>query len=216
MRPPLTPAWRASAIMGMCCMPVGLAMGIYVMRGSLGSDYGAFVFAAPVAAFLSGTLCWWAVVARRADARRWRAVMAGALAAGLGHWLCWYLLFVHAYVWNAITGAPPAVSGPIVNPLMAVAGSGLYALLSLYFFGWITVPVGALIGWGLAQLNSRQPGTSAGTPAPPERQCAGYLQPSALIKTSSLVFTNFISPLGCCPRPTLPYLGGCSSHSWTS
>jgi hypothetical protein len=158
----LTAAWRSSLVMGLCCVPVGAAMGIYLLLTALGGGYGAFAIAAPVAvaAGLAGTLYWWVGVARGGHTGRWR----GALAAVLGHWLGWYLLFLHAYLRHALTGSAPPVSGPIVNPLLALVGSGLYALLSLYFFGWITVPAGALMGGFLVQAQARRRGTPIDTP----------------------------------------------------
>ncbi|HSK79379.1 MAG TPA: hypothetical protein VLQ45_23200 [Thermoanaerobaculia bacterium] len=42
-----------------------------------------------------------------------------------------------------------------MNVVQAVAAAGLYSLASLLFFGWLTVPGGAIVGGFLARAQRR-------------------------------------------------------------
>jgi hypothetical protein len=146
--------------MGLLCAPVGGLVGLWISFNAIGDGYGVFVVAAPLAAFLSGSLLWWLFVVRRG--RQYRilpAVAAGAFAAIFGHFLCWYLLLVAAFFWGGVTGNDRLS----VNPLYAFPAAGVYGAFSLLFFGWVTVPAGAILGALLAifQRRSRSNRTTA-------------------------------------------------------
>ena len=146
---------RNSIPMGLLCAPVGALTGVYIASTAIGHGYGVFIIAAPVAAFLSGTFSWWLVMARPGRHGPLPAALAGALAAVIGHFLCWYLLLVALYVWHAVTGALGSPRDAPINPLLALSASGVYGAFSLLFFGWVTVPTGALLGVLLCTVQRR-------------------------------------------------------------
>jgi len=149
--------FRRSLSMGLLCAPVGVVAGVYVFATATGDGYGRFVLAAPVAAFFSGTAIWWLVMARKARSSVLTGVLAGALAAVVGHFFCWYLLFAAAWVCHAVSGGcTDSLGGPPMNPLEALPAAALYAALSLTFVGWFTIPTGALLGGLLAKAQRRR------------------------------------------------------------
>jgi hypothetical protein len=148
--------FRHSLPMGLICALVGGLAGLWVTTTATGDGYGVFIIAAPIAAFLTGMFSWWLLVARPGRRSLLRGAAAGTLAALLGHFLCWYLILVGAYVWYQLGGPWNAIGGPPGNPLVAIAAAGAYGAFSLLFIGWVTVPCGALLGGLLAVVQNRR------------------------------------------------------------
>lgn len=147
--------------MGLLCAAVGGVVGVWLALTAGGAGYFAFVTAAPVATLLSGTFWWWLLIVRTDCQHRFPAVMAGMLAAVSGHILCWYFLMLGTFIWSA--AGKLTTFGPVMNPLQALPATVLYGALSLYFFGWITIPTGALLGGLLATVQARRRRTPAST-----------------------------------------------------
>ncbi|WPL17544.1 hypothetical protein Thiowin_02569 [Thiorhodovibrio winogradskyi] len=40
-----------------------------------------------------------------------------------------------------------------MNPIQGLLGAAVFSAFSLFLFGWVTIPAGALLGW----LMNRQP-----------------------------------------------------------
>lgn len=151
--------------MGLLCAAVGALTGLWISITAIGDGYGVFIVAAPLAAFLSGCFFWWLLVLRRGRLHRVvPALAAGSLAAVFGHFLCWYLLLSGSFVWSRISGQAHPPGWAPVNPLQAVPAAGLYAAISLVFYGWVTIPAGALIGLLLALVQRRRNGGSRSPP----------------------------------------------------
>ncbi|NJM11366.1 MAG: hypothetical protein HC889_05270 [Synechococcaceae cyanobacterium SM1_2_3] len=148
-------AIRKSAFMGVLCVPVGGLAGLWVAQFAVGDGYFVFVIAAPVAAFLSGTLSWWLFVVRPRRSSWFRGALAGSFAAVLGHLLCWYILLVGAYVWHSLSGEAVAVGSAPMNPMEAITAAGIYGAFSLLLIGWVTVPAGAMLGVLLSFMKKR-------------------------------------------------------------
>ena len=144
--------------MGVLCALVGGLAGLWVAQMAIGDGYTVFVIAAPVAAFLSGTLSWWLFVVRPRRCNWIRGAGAGATAAVLGHLLCWYILLVGAYVWHSLSGEAVAGGDVVINPLEAITAAGIYGAFSLLLIGWVTVPVGAILGILLSFMKKRSEG----------------------------------------------------------
>lgn len=148
--------------MGILCAVVGAVVGAWVALTATGDGYEVFAAGAPVAAFLTGTFCWWLLIARSGNFAPVRAATAGALAAVLGHLLCWYLLILGSFLWYLATGSGDSLGGPPLNPLQGFPAAFVYGAFSLLFYGWVTVPAGALIGLFLSFVQSRRVVTQPG------------------------------------------------------
>ncbi len=124
-------------VFGALCACAGIAAGGFVALGSRDLAWNHFLLAAPLGAFLSGMGAWWWVAARAREVSGGRGALAGALAGCVSHPLSWGLLFL---LLDTTDGAPVKAESVVVLSLM-----------SLVVIGWLTVPLGALLGWGVAR-----------------------------------------------------------------
>lgn len=108
-----------------------------------GAGWRGMIAAAGTAAALTGGILWrWLVLSRPVVTRR-RAVLVGGLAGLVAHPVAWYLMIVALYV----TGARGSLGDRTLTPLEGLWGSLVYSAWSLFLFGWITIPVGAFVGF---------------------------------------------------------------------
>lgn len=153
---------KKSLSMGAICAAIGAVTGALLVATATGSGYTWFLVAAPIAAFLTGTALWWLFLARRARYGTGLGVFTGALAGALAHYVCWYLVLLGAATCHGLTGGCTDSLGVApMNVVQAVAAAGLYSLVSLLFFGWLTVPGGAIAGGFLARAQRRATGLPA-------------------------------------------------------
>lgn len=133
--------------MALACGAAGLVVGLWVARQAVASDYALFPLYATLAAALAGGGLWWLLVARRSRYRLPRGAVVGGLAGIVAHPLCWYLAVLGQnacyWLWG---GCRSSLNEPPVDPLNGLWAAVLLALGSLFFFGWLTVPLGALVG----------------------------------------------------------------------
>ena len=152
----MTQPFEKSLAVGLLCAAVGAITGTLVVAISTGSGHARFLVAAPAAAFLTGTALWWLFVARRARYSTSLGALTGAAAGAIAHYVCWYLVLVAAATCHALTGGCTDSLGEApMNIVRAVAAAGLYSMVSLFLFGWLTVPAGAIIGGLLARAQRR-------------------------------------------------------------
>ncbi len=118
----------------------------YLFLRDVVGDWQEMLVAAPLAAFGCGMVCWGIFMARGQKLTFWRGVWVGALVGLLAHPLAWYGSVLYFY----LSGEPNTL-----NPVEGVWASLLYALFSLIFIGWLTVPVGAVVGGFLAYAQAR-------------------------------------------------------------
>jgi len=87
--------------------------------------------------FSAALLCWrcFAIRGNKSD-----GVLAGALSAVVSH----FLIPTALCVCVALNHPEPA------QILKLVEAGFLFSLMSVLFFGWITIPVGAFVGWVIA------------------------------------------------------------------
>lgn len=143
---------KQTLAMGSLCSVVGVLTALIVQHMATGSDYEWFLLAAPVSAFVTAMFFWWLIVVRKQQYGTMRGALAGAVSGAVAHYVCWYLILVGAAICHLVTGGCTGSLGEApMNPIFALAGAGVYSGLSLLFFGWITVPAGALIGGILAR-----------------------------------------------------------------
>ena len=137
---------RECAQMGVACAFVGALVGVGVAVSSVGIGHAAFAVAAPLAGLLCGTGAWWLVVVRASRYARWRGALAGALAAVVAHYVCWYVVLLSAFVAQALSKTPPSHGQEVFGPIGAIVWAIGPTVFSLLLFGGLTVPAGALIG----------------------------------------------------------------------
>ena len=155
--------------MGAVCALVGALTGSWVAISSIGIGYGVFAVAAALAGLLCGAGAWWLVVVRAGRHTPWRGALAGALAAVVGHYLCWYLVLVSAFVAQAWSKTSPAHGQEVSGPIASIGWAIAPALWSLLLLGWATIPSGMLLGaWlGTHQRTVAEARGVRVNPAPP-------------------------------------------------
>ncbi len=148
---------RTSFLAGGALAVLAFAFATLVVATSVGEGYGALLLAAPIAAALSGTLSWWALVARAKSHRLTRGVAAGVLAVLLSHYVCCYLFLLGTWLGLAAGTAAEVALPNRIGPVEAIAASAAFAWWSLVVLGWVTVPAGGLVGGILAVVHRRKP-----------------------------------------------------------
>jgi len=135
--------WQVGLIGAMA----GLAAGLVVWQQATGDGYEIMPPAAALGGAFSAMLMWRVFVSGRIQGRIWRGALAGGLASIFGHFLTIYLAILYQNLcftlWGGCTsslGEPPA------GPLLGLAGALAMSAFSLLFFGWLTVPLGVLLG----------------------------------------------------------------------
>ena len=138
---------RRSLLMGAFCCPVGVVVGCILVRMANGDGWEMFPWYAGTAAFLAPATVWWFLVEKKQLYSVLRGSVAGALGAVTAHYLCWYLEII-CYNINFWLFADPGSSleVPPIDPLNGFWGALVFSIYSYLFVGWITIPIGSLIG----------------------------------------------------------------------
>ena len=144
---------------GLCFLPVGLLLGLLiVLLAPDAPSYRSLPLWSAVSAFFSGSVLWALIVVRRSAYTRRAGRTAGLAIVVAVHLLGSSLMFLRQSVCHWVSGGCLDAMGDPPPDL----GSGLgisigYGLLSLVFvLGWVTLPVGMLLGQWLAARQSRQ------------------------------------------------------------
>jgi hypothetical protein len=147
---------KSSLIMGVLCALVGTLTAVAIYWIGTGDGYQWFLVAAPAASFLTGAFLWWLLLARKGLYGTARGALTGAAAGAVAHWVCWMFILIGSNLCNALTGGCTGSLGDAPMGLLeAIPATLLFSGFSLLFFGWITVPAGALIGGLLARSQSK-------------------------------------------------------------
>lgn len=147
----LSPSARGALYFGLLCALVGLAVGWYAVHSAIGDGWQRLPIVAALAAFLTGFGLWYWLIERRAATGRRSGPLAGLFTGGaagaLAHYPCWYLMILSAnldYLWFGTTSS---LGEPPMNPVQGLAGAAVFSAWSLFLFGGVTIPAGALLGW---------------------------------------------------------------------
>ena len=142
---------KKASVMGALCCPLGILIGVFVAFLAEGDGYRLFPVYGGGAAFITAAFFWWLIVLRRDAYRRIPGAVAGALSSIVAHYICWYFQVISANVCFWIFGGCRSSFGePPVDLLGGLLGALGLTFFSLLFWGWITAPLGALIGFLLA------------------------------------------------------------------
>jgi hypothetical protein len=125
--------------------PVGLLCGALI--AALGEGWPEFPLYTGIATFLTTFVVWWLSVARPRQAGVARGAVAGLISGLVAHPVTWYILicFNWALIALSIRDGPSAGQEPM-TPLSGLLGALVYSLASIVVMGWITIPVGAVVG----------------------------------------------------------------------
>ena len=147
-------ALKKTLIVGGLSGLIGLLIGLYVSFVATGEGYEYFPIIAFLAAFGTSSALFWWIAARSRTRRVARGAFTGALAGALSHYVCWYLLILVNNLCYWLTGGClDSLGQPPVDLLNALWGAAVLSIPSLVFFGWLTIPLGALIGGLVAASN---------------------------------------------------------------
>ncbi|SHN65284.1 hypothetical protein [Desulfovibrio litoralis] len=129
-------------IYGLLFAFIGLLVGIQLTITAIGDGYYRFIFFAPIAGFLSGTLFWYLIIMRKNSNNYALAIIVGVLTGTVSHWLCWSIFLVVGYIEALLSGSESHDS--LISPLFAPLAAFSYSLFSLLFYGLYTV-IGGII-----------------------------------------------------------------------
>jgi hypothetical protein len=151
--------YREALLVGGCfalgALPTSASIILWVMN----NPPRWLILTSMIAAFIAGTILWRTVFGHGRRPTFWRGAGVGALIVVMAQPLAWYLLFLLLY----FTGEPGSFPATTVHPLGGLWASLPASVMSLLLFGWITIPVGGLIGGGLGYVSGKEWGKSTGS-----------------------------------------------------
>jgi hypothetical protein len=107
----------------------------------------AILTTVPFAGILVGTLLWWLLIARDNSYSVTRGFWIGILISVLIHPFVWYFEILHANICFHLLHDNICANGNTpMNPLQGIQGAFFYSNISWYALGWITIPIGGIIG----------------------------------------------------------------------
>ena len=101
-----------------------------------------------VAALVSGGILWLLVVPAHSHVGALRPFVVGAATGFLAHPFAWYLLII----FNFLRGTPGSLGEAPLGPVDGLKGALVLSLWSWFLAGWLTIPVGGLVGLVLRRV----------------------------------------------------------------
>ncbi len=139
--------YKRSLYFGLLSCPVGLAVGIFLRISAIG-DYSEFPYHSTFAAFFAPFLAWFFIIERPSKFSPNRGAFAGVVGVMFAHYLCWYSSLLVSNIQYWFFGIQiGSLGGPPINPIFGLIAVLLYTFISYIFLGWLTIPLGAGIGW---------------------------------------------------------------------
>lgn len=161
----VTDGWGAAA--WTAAVAVVAALGALVVAGAVGYLFfrqPSMVVGAIAGAGLVAPAAWWLLVEYPGKATVARGLCAGGLTGAAAHPVMWAVWFGAGLDLGPVDGGPVrfllglvAYAGYL---LLVGVGASLYSLL---FVGWVTVPLGAVVGALLGQARERSLDAADGT-----------------------------------------------------
>ena len=162
MKPQGGGGYKEALIAGACFALAALLSSFLILSFMRANNaWQGLIVAAPAAALITGALLWKIFFSRGRRPSLWRGAGVGALVGIASHPFAWYFLLV----WMYAAGVRSSTAERTLDPLAAVPGSFLYSAMSIIIVGWVTAPVGALVGGALgfaANINVADPAAPRG------------------------------------------------------
>lgn len=137
---------KPSILYGVLNAIVGLLVGIDVYTNAIGDGYSIFIFAAPLAIFVTGIFIWH-VTMKDEEISLVRVFIVGLLVGTISHYFTWLFVSVFMNLCYWFTGGCTDSFGePPVSILTMLGGGFIYSFFSLLFYGWITILGSVLSG----------------------------------------------------------------------
>lgn len=138
-------SWLKFALMNAV---MGFLVGALVFLIAIGEGYYVFMYAAPIAVFITGALLWRLIVGTRRKNAVWKVLLTGVLTGSVSHYVSWVIVGLVQTIdyWSSYSGQGPSWLKPMGLYDMVTSGSLVFSIFSLMFFGWITVPGSVMIG----------------------------------------------------------------------
>lgn len=129
---------KSSLIFGLLNSIVGFLIGLQVFLLSIGDYYDMFVFAAPIAMFICGSLFWRFVFPSKSNYLK--VIIVGILTGTVSHYLCFILISIILKLCYLITGGClDSMGNPPTSIGAMILGGWVLSFFSLILFGWKTV-----------------------------------------------------------------------------
>jgi membrane-bound metal-dependent hydrolase YbcI (DUF457 family) len=122
----------------------GIGVGIYITTLATGYGYFTFIFAGPLAAFITGGLFWKLF---HGEEDNIAAISSGVFTGVFSHYIAWVLVSIGMNICYWTTGNCTDSLGSPPMSVVSMLGTGfLYSAFSLVIVGWITIPASIIIG----------------------------------------------------------------------
>ena len=117
---------------------IGFVIGIFLAVIAIGSGYSIFIFAAPLAIFITGYYAWKLIV--RPDSKTYIFVLTGLLTGSVSHIVTFLIIgFLQLLCYLILGGCTNSLEDPPGNVFSLIPGSFFLSFFSLMLFGWITI-----------------------------------------------------------------------------
>lgn len=153
-------AARESIEMGAMCAIVGLTVGVFLVGGDLHDRHNFFSLLwlfAPASALLVGMPVWYFTVSKKGDYDTGTGAVAGILISLVSQYLCLFLRQIYHlgcyYATRNYTnsfGEPP----PGISELLFLSAG--VTVLGLLWLGWITIPLGGVVGMVVVKIQRKR------------------------------------------------------------
>ncbi|WP_061298266.1 hypothetical protein [Leptospira borgpetersenii] len=136
-----------SLTMALACSIIGLIVGL-VITFTASWDDKRFPIFSTLAAFSTSYAIWNRFVEKQENYNVTRGIILGVLIVVISHHLTFYFVIIYGnieyYILNfkSLNGEEPPM-----NPFIGFFVVSLGTLISLFVCGWITLPLGAFLGW---------------------------------------------------------------------
>lgn len=141
-----------SLISGLSFALPALIFSFLFFSNAEGRDWGMMIGPSTFAAFFWGTVLWALLAFNPRRVTTLFGAIVGLLVGLLSHPLAWYLAILYYY----FTGATDSLGGKTLRPGEGFIASFTFSMISLLLVGWITGPVGAMVGALMGYLQSRK------------------------------------------------------------
>ncbi|EMN44214.1 hypothetical protein [Leptospira weilii] len=129
------------------CSIIGLVVGLVITFTAVG-DYKTFPIYSTLAAFSTSYVVWNLFVERKENYNVIRGIILGVLIVALSHHLTFYFVIISENIEYWILDFKSLnEQEPPMNPFIGFFAVSLGTLISLFVCGWITLPLGAFLGW---------------------------------------------------------------------